>query len=879
MTLSLIGAFNRGRLSRLAMARIDLLRTPLSAEVQTNWMPRQLGSMMLRPGLQYIGETRNNLRSWSLPFVFSRDDTARLEITENVMRVWVADTLVSRPAVSAVVVNGDFAADLFGWTDLDIGGAVSSWSAGSLSLVGTANSFAKRRQTVSVANLNIRHALNILVARGPVSIRVGSTAGADDYIAETELQTGSHSLAFTPSGDFHIDLFSYGESASFIDSIQVAPAGVMELATPWLENDINKIRWDQSNDVIFAACSGHRQRRIERRAIDSWSVVLYESNDGPFMVQNVGPITLTPSSESGDITLTASQPIFTAGQIGALFKVVQSGQSVNVEFTGDNQFSNPIRVTGVDGARVFAVILSGTWVATVTLQYSVSAPGDWVDAPAGSFTTNDGLSYDDTFDNQIIFYRIGVKPGNYTSGTVEATLSYQSGTQTGVARVTGFVSSTIVNAATIKPFGGAVASPDWSESYWSARRGYPSSAVLYEGRLWWAGMDRIWGSVSDAFSTFDDETEGDSGPISRSIGSGPVNSVHWMVAGQRLLIGADGSIFSARSSSFDEPLTPTNFNIKDVSTQGAANVLPVKIDTSTVFVQRAGQRVYDAIYDGSGTDYAVGELTGHIPEMGAPGIIRSAVQRQPETRVHFVRTDGTVALMVIDRQEEINCWIDIETDGFVEDVCILPGEEEDKVYYTVARTVGGVTKRYHERMAMETECIGGIINKQADSFVVGTGAGSTVTGLQHLEGREVVCWADGVDKGVFTVTGGAIPCPYTAAYVVGLHYRARYKSTKLAYAVENSLNQRKRVSQIGFIAVNLHARGLKYGPDFDHLDDMPPSERYEEVSVDSVWTAYDEENIAMGGNWSTDSRICLEANAPRPCTLLSVMVGLQVNDK
>ena len=879
MTLTLIGAFNRGRISPLAMSRIDLRRTALSADEQTNWMPRKLGSMMLRPGLGYIGATRSNLQSVTLPFVFSRDDTAGCEMTNQVMRVWVNDALVTRPSVSATVTNGSFTSDISGWSDQDGGSAVSSWVGGAMSLVGTGTAAAKRRQQVTVSNPNIRHALDITITRGPVLIRVGSTAGGDDYIAETELRTGAHSLAFTPTGDFYIDLFNYEKAASLVDSIQVASAGVMQIATPWVTADLNKMRWDQSNDVIFVACTGYRQRRIERRAVDSWSVVVYETSDGPFMVQNVGPITITPSAESGDITLTASQSLFTSGNIGSLYRLVQTGQSVEVELTAENQFSDPIRVTGVDGARIFAVIITGTWSATITLQYSVGSPGDWVDAASGSYTTNVSLSYDDTFDNQIIFYRIGIKTGGYTSGTASAVLSYQAGTQTGIARVTGFTSATQVSAAVISEFGDTTATSDWSESYWSSRRGYPSSVVLYEGRLWWAGMDRVWGSVSDAFSTFDDTTEGDSGPISRSIGSGPVNSVHWMIAGQRLLIGADGSIFSARSSSFDEPLTPTNFNIKDVSSQGAANVVPVKIDTSGVFVQRAGQRVYEAVYDGGGTDFVVNELSGHIPEIGSPGITRSAIQHQPETRVHFVRSNGTVALMTIDRQEEVNCWIDIETDGTIEDVWILPGVEEDKVYYTVARTVGGSTVRYHEKFAMESECQGGTINKQADSFKSGTGSGSSITALSHLEGESVVVWADGLDKGTFTVASGAVAVPYSSGYVVGLPYRARYKSVKLAYAVENSLNQRKRLSHIGVIAQNMHPLGLTYGQTFDQLNDMPATEKWDDVDTDAVWSRYDEEMIEFHGDWSTDSRLCLEANAPRPCTLLSIMIAMDVQQR
>ncbi|KKK79874.1 hypothetical protein LCGC14_2829110, partial [marine sediment metagenome] len=72
----LILAFNRGVISAFGLARIDLKRTGMSAETQTNWMPRVLGSMMLRPGFGYKDNTRADTVSRLMPFVFSEDDTA-----------------------------------------------------------------------------------------------------------------------------------------------------------------------------------------------------------------------------------------------------------------------------------------------------------------------------------------------------------------------------------------------------------------------------------------------------------------------------------------------------------------------------------------------------------------------------------------------------------------------------------------------------------------------------------------------------------------------------------------------------------------------------------------------------------------------------------
>ena len=874
-------AFNRGRISKFALARTDFKRTALSAETQTNWRPRTLGSMMLRPGYGYIGATMSNATAINMPFVFSRDDVARIELTNNAMRVWVNDALVTRPAVTASVFNGNFDVDLSGWTDLDGAGSTSAWASGGyMSLVGAVNTSAKRRQEVTVNEVGVRHALDIVIERGPVLIRVGSTAGGDEYVSEATLASGSHSLAFTPTGNFYIDLFSYTAYGSYVTSINVASAGAMNLATTWTANDLRALRWDQSGDIIFVACDGQRQKQIERRAVDSWSVVTHQSDDGPFRVQNVGAITITPSNTSGDITLTASASLFASGHVGALFRLTQSGQSETVTLTGANQFSNPIRVTGTGTARQFAIIITGTWVATVTLQYSVGAPGSWVDAASGTFTANTAVTYNDTLDNQIIYYRIGIKTAGYTSGTATATLSYSNGSQTGIARVTYFTSSTVVSAEVLDTFASTAATSDWSESYWSGVRGYPTSVALYEGRLWWAGKDRIWGSVSDSFYSHDDTTEGDSGPISRSIGSGPVDKIHWLVPAQRLLLGAEGSIWSARSSSFDEPLTPTNFNLKDVSTQGATNVAACKIDGSAIFVQRSGTRVYEGAYDGNSYDYAASELTSHIPEAGEPGIVRMAVQRQPETRIHMVRSDGTVAILTVDKQEEVNCLTDDETNGFVEDVCVLPGTIEDLVYYVVRRTINGATVKYHEKQALESECQGGTLNKQMDAFVTGTGS---VTGLSHLEGQTVAVWGDGVYKGSGVVAGGAVAGLTATSWVAGLTYEARYKSTKLAYGVDETqgtaLCEKKRISQLGVIALNMHPSALTYGPDFTTMDSMPQVEAATTIDGNAIWAQYDEETFEFPGEWDTDARLCLKATAPYPVTLLAAVVEIETKQK
>lgn len=889
-------AFNRGRISRLALARTDITRVGMSAQVMTNWMPRAMGSMMLRPGLKWVDYTRDSLPARMIPFVFSQDQTALVVLTHLPpasgcqIRFMVDDEYIDCNTVSAAITNGGFTTDASGWTDADEGSATSAGGDGFLFLTGTGVDAAIRRQEVTVTQTGVEHTLRVVINRGPVTFKIGATSGGDNYIQETSLATGVHILSFTPVGNFHVEFSNVLQRTVLVDDIAVLGAGGFEIVDgPWVNDDFENLRFDQSGDVIFVACEGVPQYRIERRGPKSWSLVRYEPEDGPFRVENTTATTIASSALSGEVTLTASRPIFRAGHNGALFRMTSKGQTVEQALTGANQFGSEIRVTGVGQARRFAVTISGTFSATLTLQRSVTEPGDWQDVQ--TYTAPTTTTFLDNLDNQIIYYRIGIKTGDYTSGTADTTLSISTGGITGLVRITSFPpesATTTATATVLKALGGTSATDVWSEGEWSTLRGFPSAVALHEGRLWWAGKDRVWGSISDNYQSFDDTFEGDAGPLSRSIGQGPIDTISWLLSLARLMIGTDGSVPVARSSSFDEPLTPTNFNIKVPITRGSARVAATKIDNRGLYVSRNGYRLLSSVFSLEDQDFTNGDLTALEPDMGRPGIIRLAVQREPDTRVHCVRSDGTVAVLIFDATENLNCWVDVETDGFVEDVAVLPGDEEDAVYYVVRRTitVGGVDQdvRGIERWSKESECRGGQLCRLGDAHITYSGAPVSSLNMPWAEGREVVIWADGQDRGTAIVgAGGTLTLGGSYANVMaGLGYTARFKSTKLAYMATpgySGLTSRKRIHSLGVILADTHAQGLRYGPDFNTMDDLPLVERAEDVDINGIWEEYDADAFSFPGEWFTDARLCLEASAPRPCTALAAIIGMNDNPK
>ena len=894
-------AFNRGLVSPLGLARADQKRIGLSAETMTNWIARVLGSMAIRPGLQYIGATLGNAAAKYLPFIFATTDTALIEFTDSNMRIWVNDALLTRTAVGTTVNNGTFAGNITGWTDSSDSGGSITWAGGNYLAItgnGTARGIATQALAIAGADQAREHGLRIVVAHGDISFQIGTSIGDDSIIGNTHLDVGTFSLTFTPNAaTVYIQFITSHAYTTLIQQCTIEGAGVVSIASPYLAADLSNIRHDQSGDVVFLACAGHQQRKIERRGTRpgarGWGLSLYQTTDGPFETENQGPITVTPSALTGEITLASSSSLFNQGHVGALWKITSQVPGVSLSISVQNAFTSSLKVTGSGTQRSITITLTGvtSWVAIVSLQVSTDN-SSFSDVPGQTWNGNVTGPYLDGLDGQTRYYKIGVKTGNYTSGTIGVALTYTSGTLSGVAQITEYVNSKLVTSHVLSDLGDTSATALWSEGSWSTKRGFPTCVRLHEGRLWWAGQNGLNGSISDNYFSFDSDVLGDAGPIDRTIGSGPVDTINWIMSLQRMILGAQGAEFSVKSSAFDTPLTPTDFTIKAASTQGSAAIESLKIDQRGLYVDRTGTRIYEVVFDLQTYEYASNDLTAVVPELGLPGIVRVGLQKKPDTRMHCVRSDGTVMLSVLDKVEDVLAWQNVTTNGSVEDVVVLPGangSSEDQVYYVVNRTINGATVRYLEKWAKETECRGGTLNKQADAFITYIGSPVTViSGLSHLEGQSVIAWADGVDLSpgasgsqiTFTVSGGAItlPTPVQNA-VVGLPYTAQWQSAKLGMQpslAQTLLNQQKRISHIGVVAAWLHPLGIQFGPDFSHLDDMPGIEKG--VPVTAVRTEYDEQEFPFPGTWDTDARLCIVGQAPRPATLLAAVVDLEIHN-
>lgn len=936
-------ACNRGEVSNTALARLDIEKLRLAAEQQINWMPLAMGPMTLRPGLQYFGSTASDAAAKLLEFVFAKDDASLIELTDNKMRVWTNDALVSRVSVSSTL-------QAYGsWTTVEAPSATVTVASGpSITIENVAKgnvSSAYGTLTISGGDSAKEHALRVVVSKGPVLFKVGTAADSDDIFSETSLAEGTHSLAFTPNVTTAYVQVSTGSvwASRVVDSITVESAGTMEITTPWNDTDLSGLSYDQSADVIFLAHASYQQYRIERHreggSNNSWSLVKYYSDDGPFPAkEGDDSVKLSPSAVNGDVTITANKPVFHSTHVGALIRLYHETQNVTETLEAEDTWTDPIRVSGVatytSGAttvnsdeRKFQVDISGTWTGTITLQRTFDPEGlsDWVDF--ATYTTNQTATIiNDQFYNVVVWYRLGFKTlvstttsgtwtwngyfwvysggstyaTGYSSGTAVCSLAYKGGAGSGVGRIYEYTSTTEVEVEVLTPFKNAGKANNWRISEWNGENdlGFPSAVAIHEGRLWWAGGGQIWGSKSDDYHSFAFEAIGDDAPVQRSIGKGPVADIRWVCSLSRLAVGADAGIITARSDNFDTPLTPTNFNLKSSMTQGASFLRPVVIDTKAMFVERSGRRVYGMLFSSEAFDYKPLDLTRLNLDIGLEGFEDISVQRQPDTHIRLPRGDGLMANFLYDEDDELAAWWRIQTDGEIENVAVLPGDLEDRVYVVVKRTIDGNTKRYLEKFARLDECEGGTISKLADSFIQWAGgSATTITGLSHLEGEDVVVWYNGAEVGfdaddpstiaTYTVASGQITVPSAVnnGAIIGLPYTATYVSTKLGYAAEGgaALNKRKKVNALGMSLVNTHFQGVRYGSyreDYSEqtLRSLPRTEFGKTTATGKIWSSLEQDMMDFPGEINADTRIIVEGRAPRPATVLGFSADISVAD-
>ena len=373
----------------------------------------------------------------------------------------------------------------------------------------------------------------------------------------------------------------------------------------------------------------------------------------------------------------------------------------------------------------------------------------------------------------------------------------------GRARIVNFVSSSEVDAIVEIPFFNtdAISAGSWFiergyEDTWSASKGWPRTVTFHQGRLYFGGSksrpNTIFASRVARFFDFNPGETLDDDAIIATLATDSVNAITGLFAGRDLQIFTKGGEFFISQASLD-PITPNNIVVSTATRRGAKEgIKPVGAESGTLFIQRAGKALREFLFSDVELSYIsnnISLLSSHLLKSPSDMALRKSTSTDDGDLLMIVNgEDGSLATYSILRGQNVIAPSLSTVDGTFEKVAV----DVDTIYFVVKRTVNASTVYYIEAFNDDNT---------TDSNVLLIGASlpstTTVTGLNHLEGKTVKVIADDVMQNEKVVASGQIIIDSvpTAYIEIGLDYTPEVKTlpVELKLSSGNIIAQRKRI--------------------------------------------------------------------------------------
>lgn len=409
---------------------------------------------------------------------------------------------------------------------------------------------------------------------------------------------------------------------------------------------------------------------------------------------------------------------------------------------------------------------------------------------------------------------------------------------------------------------------------------FPAATTYHEQRRWFAGTDGkpqvLWATRTGTESNLTSSIPSrDADAMELRIASGQYNRIRHLVALSDLIALTAGGEFRIYSEGAPA-ITPTSVSIKPQGYAGASNVQPVVTTGSILYVQAQGSRIRELSYSWEANAYRTVDLSIMAPHrFNGFTITDLAYGRAPDSICWAVRNDGVLLGLTYVPDQQVYGWHVHDTDGAFESVCVVPEGGEDVLYVVVRRTIGANQLRYIERLRTR------IFTDPADAFFVDSGltySGAPVTtlsGLDHLEGKTVDILADGAVHPQRVVTGGTITLEYPASKVhAGLPITSDLRTLPLALEGAQAVGQ-GTLKNVNKVHLRVSQSSIvKAGPDFTRLREYPA--RAVSDPYGSPPALRDGElTLSIDPSWSQDAAVCVRQDLPLPLTVLSMTLEVQ----
>lgn len=643
----------------------------------------------------------------------------------------------------------------------------------------------------------------------------------------------------------------------------------VEVATPFTEADLPSLRFVQSVDVLYICSGKYPVKRLMRYSENNWQLANMDWTQPPMADLNPDEdLKITPSATTGSITLTASSSLFSSSKVGCWMELSQRVSGASVSITSGTS-------SAIGVGSTWKIITHGTWKGTVTVQSSTDGT-TWLEER--TYTSNSDFNPTETGTvDEFTLMRVVV---DTTSGTCTCDFSSFPYTHTGYVLITNYNSSTSVNAEVKKRLGATTATAEWKWGAWDSFQGYPCCATFFQDRLCFAGStafpQRLWMSRTGDYANFSIEkaagTVTDDSAVTADLLSLQSFQITHLVAGNDLILLTNGNEWTISGS---ETVTPSNITPRSQQSYGANDVSPIRSGNRIVYVQRRGSIVRDIGYNWDSDSYVGMDLTLLVRHLvRGHELTGSTYAQEPDSLIYLVRDDGVLLSLTYMFDQKVYAWSHMVTDGEFESVCAVGEGNRDVVYVIVKRTINGNTVRYIERFdesretGMDQQEYVMMDAAKTSSFVSAT---TTITGLYHLEGEEVLAMGDGYLFSPMTVHSGTITLPQAAKKVtVGLPYTMKLEQPNIESQTSDGTLQGREKAVTTCILRLTNSFGGSVGPNEAVLNDIIYDVGRMELG-ESVLYSGDLLSTMAAGGFNKNGRVFIKHEVPYPFTLSAIV--------
>jgi hypothetical protein len=592
---------------------------------------------------------------------------------------------------------------------------------------------------------------SLLSNSGAVSRRPGMTVIA-------QLEGERILVAFEYDADekyilaFGIDeLEIYDAEGTLVDSFGAAKC-------PWgTWNVVTNLTVAQRADVMVICHRSFRPKVLKRTSLTTFTLEDFEFDAAPnnaeiyqpYVKHEAADVTIAPSSTSvGAVTLTASDPIFSADWVGDTIRIY----GAEITITG---YTSTTVVSGTAKKKLEKKLdpnpffyTGGTALIEVTDALHGLATGDTV-----------------TFAGAIDGY--AVSKGNINgSRTITVTDEDHYTFVAGGGDIAGDSADWGGSAVTVSS---TAATRAWDEQTFSDRRGWPRAVCWHEDRLWFGGStsipDGLWSSCTGDYYNFEVGDGEDDRSVQVSIGGSRISTIKHLLSNRVLQIFTEGMEYVAKQSD-GVGLTPATTSIRPQTPYGASAVWPKIFDGATIFVQANSKTIRDYLYEYSQDSFQAPDLlvvSPHLVNTVADMAVVYGSSTRTEQYAFIVNGDGTAACFHSVRAEGLAAWVPWDTrdgDSF-ESVVAL----SDKVFFAVNRD----GTRWLERLEVDDDTVP---LDFAISLTAGAPTASWALGADYA-GKTVHVVSENWYLGEYVVDGsGNMGLDYSVSSIVaGYHYQ------------------------------------------------------------------------------------------------------------